>query len=82
MARAGGMLGGAFARSTTNANEFLVCTLWESLDAHQQYKVGPFTELRRRAQVDNDCSDLQGWVVPIETTWRVTSTGNAESAVP
>lgn len=79
MAGAGGMLGGAFSRSTTQPNEFLVCTLWESLDAHQHYKNGPFSGLRRRAEVETDCDDLRGWVVTTESAWRVSPIGGVES---
>ncbi len=79
MAGAGGMLGGACTRSTTQPNEFLVCTLWESLDAHQRYKSGSFPDLRRRPAVETDCEDLQGWVVTTEIAWRVTPSGGAAS---
>jgi len=71
MAGAGGMLSGMFHTKHDGENEFLVCTLWQDLEAHRAYRAGVFTDLRRRTEVDRDCAHLEGWVVSLEDAWRV-----------
>ena len=71
MAAAGGMLTGLFSESSEREHEFLVCTLWQDLDAQRRYRHGTFAELRRLAEVDRDCVHVEGWIVSVADTWRV-----------
>jgi len=69
-----GILAGAFTQSRDRDDEFLVCTLWRSAADHQAYLAGPFTELRRRSEVEKDCASLTGYVVATVPDWSVWAT--------
>ena len=73
MAASGGMLIGLFSESSGRAHEFLVCTLWQDLDAQRRYRNGVFTELRRRAEFDRDCKETVGRLIRVVDGWRVVS---------
>ncbi len=78
MAASGGMLIGLFSESSGSEQEFLVCTLWQDLDAHRRYRNGVFTDLRRQAEVDQDCERVEGWIVSVQHEWCV----GAASSLP
>jgi len=71
MAAAGGMLAGWFSRRHQNPDEFLVCTLWQDLHEHRRYREGLFAQLRRRAEVDHDCTHVDGRLISVADDWRV-----------
>ena len=73
MAASGGMLIGQFSESSGPEHEFLVCTLWQDLDAHRHYRNGVFTDLRRQAEVDRDCEATVGSIISVVDAWRVVS---------
>lgn len=67
-----GMLAGVFSRSLQDDSKYLVCTLWESAGAHAAYRADTLPALRERAAVEGDCRSLEGFIVPVEPSWRVT----------
>lgn len=71
MGKAAGMLGGAFSRSATDRNNYLVCTFWRSQADHNLYRQDIFPTLRKSARVEDDCESVAGILVNIEPGWSV-----------
>ncbi len=71
MASAGGMLAGVFSRSVQDENQYLVCTLWRTIAAHNEYRERCLSGLRDQSEVANDVAQLSGFVVNVESSWRV-----------
>lgn len=67
-----GMLAGVFSRSQQDESRYLVCTLWESAGAHAAYRADTLPALREQAEVKGDCRSMEGLIVPIEPSWRIT----------
>ncbi len=71
MASAGGMLAGVFSRSVQDENQYLVCTLWRTISAHDDYRERHLSKLRDQSEVARDVAHLDGYVVHVEPSWRV-----------
>lgn len=73
MAAAGGVLAGVFSVGETDPQQFLVCTIWRSVDAHARYATEDLPRLREDSEVETDCCGLTGYAVPVEPAWIVAS---------
>ena len=71
MKKSNGMLGGTFAFSQKQSNDFLVLTGWASEAYHQNYMVANFPELLKTAKPKNDVLELTGEQFKVEEAWRV-----------
>lgn len=69
MAKAVGMLGGAFNRHSNSHNHYLVTTLWHDIQAHENYSKNHLPSLREKADVANDLLKIQGYLVELEPSW-------------
>ncbi|ALC81930.1 MULTISPECIES: YdbC family protein [Bacillus] len=71
MQKSEGMLGGIFACSQKQKNDFLVLTGWKNEVYHQNYTEQNFPELLKVAKPKNDLLELTGEQFKIEEAWRV-----------
>ncbi len=71
MASAGGLLAGVFSRSDQHENHFLVCTLWRTIAAHDEYRQRYLYRLKDQSEVVKDVAHLEGYVVHVQPSWRV-----------
>jgi hypothetical protein len=66
-----GMLGGTFACSQKQENEYLVLTGWKNEVDHQNYIEQYFPELLISAKPNDDLVELKGDRFKVEEAWRV-----------
>jgi len=71
MASAGGMLAGVFSRNVKVENQYLVCTLWWTIAAHDEYRERCISNLRDQSEVVKNVAHLDGFVVHIDPSWSV-----------
>lgn len=71
MKKSQGMIGGTFAFSEKQSNDFLVLTGWESEDSHKNYTEDIFPELLKITKPKNDVLELKGEQFKVEESWRV-----------
>lgn len=70
MAKSKGMLGGQFSVDRNN-NRFLVTTLWDSEENHNEYVKQKVSTLRETANVTDDLEKIKGHFVKLESSWMV-----------
>jgi heme-degrading monooxygenase HmoA len=71
MGKADGMLGGTFSRSIDNNNRFLVSTLWNSKEHHEEYVSKKLSELKSKANVKEDIDSMEGKLIALEPGWKM-----------
>jgi heme-degrading monooxygenase HmoA len=73
MARAPGMLGGAFAVSYDDVLRYAVATFWSDEAAHRDYQEHIFPGLNALAGINDDAVRVAGYRVKLVPDWRVPS---------
>ncbi len=73
LARAPGMLGGAFAVSYDDVLRYAVATFWSDEGAHRNYQEQIFPALNALAGVNADAARVAGYRINLLPEWRVPS---------
>ena len=58
-----GMLGGIFSKNEKNNFRYLVSTLWDNIDNHNNYEQNKLPVLQNKADTVNDITEITGKTV-------------------
>jgi heme-degrading monooxygenase HmoA len=71
MSNCTGMLAGAFTKNKKEETRYLIASLWENHNVHEQYAENIVPSLRNQSQIRGDIIQIRGVAVDLEDSWLV-----------
>lgn len=71
MKKANGMLGGHFSKAADHTPNYLVSSLWDSIENHKDYVSHQLPAYQIKADVQNDVEDMVGRQILLVQSWKI-----------